>query len=166
MTLLLLFALLWVTSAFIPLSFLPRASNSRKAVYGPFCKVYTTSRASLEHPTDIRGEISSIVEQVVNYSRNRNGLSGFDPKTLMEHAHIITQGNEYESVIQAKLEAAHGADEVADLKNADALLKGFIQSERKQRARLKMNYILAGAETGRLDDAIQLLSDRYEPRTL
>ena len=44
------------------------------------------------------------------------------------------------------------------MKKVDSFLRGFIQSERIKRSRMKVNYILAGAESGRLEDAIGLLS--------
>ena len=44
----------------------------------------------------------------------------------------------------------------------DAFLGGFVASERKQRARLKLNYVIAGASTNRLDQSIRLLADSDE----
>lgn len=46
------------------------------------------------------------------------------------------------------------------IEQIDAILSGFILSERKSRSRQKMNYILAGASTNRLDMAINSLAER------
>ena len=97
--------------------------------------------------------ISSIIDAL---ARSKN----IDPKMLIENAHVLSKGHMYEEVIKSKLEKAQNADDTLALKRVDALLKGFLSSERKQRSRLKINYILAGANTHRLDEAIQLLSER------
>ena len=43
----------------------------------------------------------------------------------------------------------------------DAFMRGFIVSERRSRARLKLNYLLAGASSNRFEEAVHLLLERY-----
>lgn len=107
--------------------------------------------------------ITGIIDNVLTYSTNNKDLSGFDPNVLLESAHIITTGRIYESLMNDRMEAARegSGENLAQLEKVDALLQGFVTAERKQRARLKVTYVLAGAESGRLNEGITLLSERY-----
>lgn len=48
--------------------------------------------------------------------------------------------------------------ELLSLKRVNSFLQGFIFSEKKSRARLKINYLLAGAEIGQVDTAVNRLA--------
>jgi len=107
--------------------------------------------------------IDNIIDKVLIYCSTNKDLSGFDPNFLLENAHIITTGRTYESTMNDRMEAARegSGEDMSQLEKVDALLQGFVTAERKQRARLKVTYVLAGAESGRLNEGIALLSERY-----
>lgn len=78
----------------------------------------------------------------------------------MENAHILTKGKLYESAIEKIIDECDNSREITKIEAIDAVMKGFIVSERKQRSRLKMNYMMSGASSNRLDEAITMLSER------
>jgi hypothetical protein len=138
---------------------------------------------------DIKNEIGSMVEQILGFARSTGNINALDPRILTENSHVITKGRLYEEVMASRVEAATDRQEVMELERVDAFLKGFITSERKSRARLKVcitiidtiilyihtndvyiydtytpkvNYILAGASSQRLDESIMMLSESDE----
>jgi len=58
------------------------------------------------------------------------------------------------------LQSSASMDDTRKIEQVDVIIRGFVLSERKVRSRQKMNYILAGASTNRLDSAIRTLSER------
>lgn len=86
----------------------------------------------------------------------------YDPTILLENAYVLVKGKLYEEVMGSLIMEANDDDETRTLQKIDAFLTGFIQSERKSRSRVKLNYILAGASSGRLDAAIDLLNESDE----
>ena len=106
----------------------------------------------------IKDEISVIIENVRKLSGS--GSTALDPTLLVENAHILAKGKLYEEVMEAKISAATKETDIRGLEWVDARLRSFVLAERKARARLKVNYILAGAKSGRLEQAIQLLVER------
>jgi hypothetical protein len=108
----------------------------------------------------IRDEISAVIDQMLVIRRSSDGFRSVSPRVLMDNSHILTKGRLYEEAITHRLTHAVNSSQIRDLESVDAFLKGFITSERKARARLKLNYVLAGASSQRLDESIQLLSDR------
>ena len=115
--------------------------------------------SSTPHPS-IRDEISAVIDQMLVVRRSSDGFRSLSPRVLMDNSHILTKGRLYEEAITHRLTHAVNSSQIRDLESVDAFLKGFITSERKARARLKLNYVLAGASSQRLDESIQLLSDR------
>jgi hypothetical protein len=111
----------------------------------------------------IKTEIGSMLEQMLGFGRSTGNINALDPRILTENAHVITKGRLYEEVMSSRVEAAADRQEVQELERADAFLKGFITSERKSRARMKVNYILAGAGSQRLEESIMMLSERWGP---
>lgn len=105
-------------------------------------------------------EIEDVVDQVLTYGQEHKDLGGFDPNILLKHAHILTHGRLYENVMNDRIHGAKSLPERQALEKVDALMRGFITAERKQRARLKVVYVLAGAQSGDIDECIKLLSDR------
>jgi len=110
----------------------------------------------------IKTEIGSMLEQILGFGRSTGNINALDPRILTENAHVITKGRLYEEVMSSRVEAAADRQEVQELERADAFLKGFITSERKSRARMKVNYILAGAGSQRLEESILMLSESDE----
>ena len=56
-------------------------------------------------------------------------------------------------------EEGEGRVDIAIIERVDAFLTGFISSERKARSKLKLNYIIAGASSNRMESAIGMLSE-------
>lgn len=102
----------------------------------------------------IKDEISEIISKYLETGDTIN------PVDLVDNAYILAQGRLYEEVIEEKLQNSLTAENAADVERLDSILRGFIVAERKSRSRLKVNYLMAGASTGRLEQAIQMLSDR------
>lgn len=112
----------------------------------------------VETEKSIQDEIREIIQIFVQADE---GISSISPAVLIENAHILTKGKLYEYVIEKTIEECDNVREIAKIEAVDAFMKGFIVSERKQRSRLKMNYMMSGASSNRLEEAISLLSDRF-----
>jgi hypothetical protein len=112
----------------------------------------------VEAEKSIQDEIREIVQMFVQAD---GGISSISPAVLIENAHILTKGKLYEYVIEKTIEECDNVREIAKIEAVDAFMKGFIVSERKQRSRLKMNYMMSGASSNRLEEAISLLSERF-----
>jgi hypothetical protein len=106
----------------------------------------------------IQEEIRSIVEV---FKTADGGVGSVDPSILTDNAHILTKSKFYEIVMEDIIRGCVTSKEVTKIEAIDSFLRGFIVSERKQRSRLKLNYIIAGASSNRLDESIQMLADRY-----
>ena len=85
-----------------------------------------------------------------------------DTKILIDNAHILVQGHVYEDAMEELLNLCKGKEAVNALERLDGLLRSFIQNERKSRCRLKVNYLINGATSNRLDEAITMLSNADE----
>lgn len=104
-------------------------------------------------------DINSVIDQILAYYKTAGSLDKLDPSILTENAHILCKSNLYEGIIKKRVETAGSAENSTDLQRVDALMRGFISSERKARARMKVNYMLAGASSERFEEAITLLSE-------
>lgn len=105
-------------------------------------------------------DVSNLVDIVIRHASHNKDFSRLDHKLLIDSAHLLAKSNIYEEVMQKRLlAAASNSPELRVIQSADAFLKGFVQSERTQRAKLKVNYLLAGAQTGRLEQAVSLLKE-------
>ena len=113
--------------------------------------------SDLDNEMTIQEEIKDIIQIFV---KAEGGVSSISPSVLMDNAHILTKGKLYEYVIDKTIEECDNVRDVSKLETIDAFMRGFIVSERKQRSRLKMNYMMSGASSNRLDEAIALLSER------
>lgn len=111
----------------------------------------------IDNEMTIQEEINNIIQMFVSAP---GGVSSISPTVLMDNAHILTKGKLYEYVIDKTIQECDNNREIAKIEQVDAYLRGFIVSERKQRSRLKMNYMMSGASSNRLDEAISLLSER------
>ena len=94
-----------------------------------------------------------------------------EPNILIESSHILAKNNYYEDVMNylmnfrdKSIETEDGNDsyglDLNVLEKLDKAFRGFIAAERKSRARLKLNYLLAGASSNKLDYSIDMLRDR------
>lgn len=111
----------------------------------------------IDSEQSIQDEIKGIIQTLV---QSEGGVGSISLSILMENAHILTKGKLYESAIEKIIEECDNSREIAKIEAVDAIMKGFIVSERKQRSRLKMNYMMSGASSNRLDEAITMLSER------
>ena len=60
------------------------------------------------------------------------------------------------------LDECDSKEAVSMLERLDGVVRSFIQSERKSRCRLKVNYLINGAASNRLEEAIFMLSNANE----
>lgn len=88
--------------------------------------------------------------------------SAASPARLLDNAHLLSRGRLYELGVQELLNGCASVRETKALERVDAAMRGFVLSERKARSRLKLNYVMAGAASGRVDAAIELLAERCE----
>ena len=146
------FVLLSCSSYTIPISYRSiitrRPLKSDTGNYNPL---------ELDSEQSIQDEIKEIIQTLV---QSEGGVDSISLSILMENAHILTKGKLYESAIEKSIEECDNNRDVAKIEAIDAVMKGFIVSERKQRSRLKMNYMMSGASSNRLDEAITMLSER------
>ena len=81
---------------------------------------------------------------------------------LMESAYLFAKGDLYDRVMDTRANDCASAAENTRLTHVDSFLRGIIQSEKRARARLKVNYILAGAASNRIDEAVAMLQSTDE----
>ena len=106
-------------------------------------------------------KVAGIIDLVTEHTCKYGFPNNIDPSILVENAHVLAKSGVYEQLIAESIEQARGEKHLDSLRKVDAFLRGFIQTERKQRARIKVKYILAGAESNRADEAIQMLVHRW-----
>ena len=111
----------------------------------------------IDSEQSIQDEIKGIIQTLV---QSEGGVDSISLSILMENAHILTKGKLYESAIEKIIDECDNSRDITKIEAVDAVMKGFIVSERKQRSRLKMNYMMSGASSNRLDEAITMLSER------
>jgi len=110
----------------------------------------------------VENDINGIVDLCLRADASPGGLPSISPSVLTLNAAYLAKGRLYEKVVKKRLEEAVKSEESARLERVDSFLHGFVQSERKKRARLKVNYIMAGATTGRLEESIEMLYEADE----
>lgn len=81
---------------------------------------------------------------------------------LMQNASVLTRGRDYECFLEHHLKenSSYGLNDTYRINEFNALVRSFLDSERKAQAQLKLHYILAGAAARQLDTAIQRLHMR------
>jgi hypothetical protein len=147
--------------------FRPRIRSSSGALNYACRQIFTSKLQSTFESNDADidySEIKSIQEEIKDFVRSivalKGGVNAVDPSILTDTAHILSKGRYYEVAIEDIVRECVTAGQVAKVEAVDAFLRGFIVSERKQRSRLKLNYILAGAASNRLEESITMLADR------
>lgn len=88
-----------------------------------------------------------------------NGIQGIDPAYLADNAHIISKGKLYEEAMKQLMLSTTNKDELAAMEELDRFLRGYISGERKARARMKIDYLIAGATSNRFEEAVGMLSE-------
>ena len=112
----------------------------------------------IEKKMSIKDEIFA----TINLLLDAKDSSKLKMRILMENAHILTTGNLYEEAIDELLNFCESEEGVLRLEKFDSMIRSFVQSERKSRCRLKVNYLVAGASSNRLEQAIEMLSNADE----
>lgn len=115
--------------------------------------------AAAPTPSD-RTLILSIITRVAESYLPNKSFDDVDPTIFTENAHILCRGRLYEDVISNLIASAKSEQVSQHLQRIDALIRGFLSSERKSRSRLKVNYLLAAASEKLFDDAMEALSAR------
>ena len=117
----------------------------------------------------IKDEIAAVIGIFLSTDEatlREKGLNSMAYADLMERSYILCKGRIYESIMDDLLQSSASMDDTRKIEQVDVIIRGFVLSERKVRSRQKMNYILAGASTNRLDSAIRTLSERLTLITL
>ena len=94
--------------------------------------------------------------------RDSSGETRLDTKILLDNAHILVQSNIYEQAMEELLNSCDSEEAVNTLERIDGFVGSFIQNERKSRCRLKLTYLINGATSNRLEEAISKLSNADE----
>lgn len=131
----------------------------RNCKYSPLYMAYDSEEESLS----IRDEIAAVIGiflSVDEATLREKGINCMSYTDLTERSYILCKGRIYESIMDDLLQSSISMDEIKRIEQIDVILRGFVLSERKVRSRQKMNYILAGASTNRLDSAIRTLAER------
>ena len=113
------------------------------------------------YDAEIRRDIKMLVNIFIDAEKSSaDGFRSVNPSLLLDNSHVLTKGRIYEGVMEELLQAdGDGRADTAIIERVDAFLTGFIHSERKSRSKLKLNYIIAGASSNRLESAIGMLSE-------
>jgi hypothetical protein len=110
----------------------------------------------------IQDEIQTIVDELITMEKKGLDLMSAGSGILIDNGHILAKAGIYEDVVENRMNLCKTKTETDLLTKVDGVIRGYVQSERRSRARLKVNYILAGATSGRLDEAIEMLADAEE----
>lgn len=110
--------------------------------------------------TSDRTLILSIITRIAESYLPNKSFDDLDPTIFTENAHILCRGRLYEDIISNLIASAKSEQVSQHLQRIDALIRGFLSSERKSRSRLKVNYLLAAASEELFDDAMAALSAR------
>lgn len=145
-------------------------SRARGFIY-PAQRRHTCPRLGATRSENTASTIEEDIEQILDLyltaetkkmKEEGGGLQSVSPTVLMENAAFLCKGRLYEKVIKRRMETSASAEEAGLLQRVDSFMLGFIKSERKSRSRLKVNYIIAGATSNRLDRSIDLLHEADE----
>lgn len=110
-----------------------------------------------------RQEIDKVIDSCIVYDPVYRKLTAqVDTALLIDKAHLLARSGLYEEAIRDRMNSYTVPSELEVVERVDAQLRAFVASERKSRARLKLNYIMAGATTNRLEQAIEVLVESDE----
>ena len=111
----------------------------------------------------LKDELKVLLNQLLYVEMQDRGKSSMMASTMfLENDYLFAKSDLYETVMDELIQMASNDDEISALCRVDTLLKGFVNNERKRRAKLKLDYLLAGASTGKLEEAVLLLSETDE----
>lgn len=106
--------------------------------------------------------IRTIIEGLRDHLKAEGDLSTINFNLFMNNTHILCKQRLYEKVMNGFLLECRNENQLSTLHTVEMFLSSFITTERRNRARMKFEYIIAGAVTKRLDEAISLLSNADE----
>eukprot|EP01033_Poteriospumella_lacustris_P008179 gene8179-5893_t len=87
--------------------------------------------------TSDRTLILSVITRIAESYLHNKSFDDLDPTILTENAHILCRGRLYEDIISNLIASAKTEQVSQHLQRIDALIRGFLSSERKSRSRLK-----------------------------
>jgi len=128
----------------------------------------TTTRGVFQLKSSVSPESQTIesdkevVYRVVSAALSVGDPSMIDPQMLTENDHILTKNTVYEDAMSELLNSCESPSSVAALEAVDSVLRSFIVSTRKARSKLKVSYLLAGASSSRVDEAVEMLASADE----
>ena len=102
------------------------------------------------------------IYKVIDAMLTAEDPSRVDPRVLIDNDYILSKDYMYEEAMNELLEACSSRTSVAHLEKVDAVILSFIVSTRNSRSKLKVNYLVAGASSGRLEEAIGMLASSEE----
>lgn len=109
---------------------------------------------------DVKNVINKLM--ILDSESGTKDLSSVASPLLLEHSRVLCKEQVYEVIIEEMLSAANSTEKAEQVRRINALVSGFVEAERRARARAKVNYVLAGASTNRLEEAIKMLSGNDE----
>jgi hypothetical protein len=149
----------------------PEEENRRRFIQGIISHikslVFHLIRLDLDSQTSVSANAESV--NMKRFAKGKalenitptqpKGLETVDPQVLTNYSPVLCKEGFFEAVMKNLTRdiGNHNQTLVNSVKRVDSFLSGYIFSERKGRARLKINYLLAGAETGLLDEAVNKL---------
>ena len=112
----------------------------------------------IESESSFKSSIYTVIDDLLaNYLKSNK----IDPIILSDNSYLLT--NEAYSVVMSDLlNSCEDLKSVKVLEYLDSVIRSFIVSEKKSRSRLKLNYLVSGASSNRLEEAIELLSSTDE----
>jgi len=126
-------------------------------------KIDLSASSENENELSIREEVDKILDKCLTRDTVSGDLTAnVDLSILLENAHILTKDGIYEEAYKDRINSYITPKDIEIAEKADDMIRAFINAERKLRARLKLNYILAGATSSRLDEAINTLAESDE----
>ena len=112
----------------------------------------------IEGETSFKSSIYTVIDDLLANYLNSNKI---DPIILSDNSYLLTN-EAYSVVMNDLLNSCEDLKSVKVLEYLDSVIRSFIVSEKKSRSRLKLNYLVSGASSNRLEEAIELLSSTDE----
>lgn len=110
----------------------------------------------------ISEEISDIIDMYLVQARSQP-MNTINPSVIRDKSYMLAKDQYFETIMQEKLSSPTlSSSDTALLEQINMFLSSIILSERRSRARLKVNYILASIRAEKLEEAIELLCEADE----
>ncbi|RYG94327.1 hypothetical protein EON65_57665 [archaeon] len=92
----------------------------------------------------VQDEIKTIISILLKVDSldSKQGLTNHASPLLLENTHVLCKGREYENVMSRLIRESSSFERSEQLERVHALVSGFVQAERKNRARQKVTLIV------------------------